>query len=453
MKFSVSLLKKILLEAKFIGFSGDEQFTFLNIAKPTGSLLEKIDESKVLFFPVYAKDVAVDGWYDNPLDRRDYLKEICDKNPEWAFVVDSSCPSIKGKKIIVDDIFKAIIKIYNYVLKKVNPRVVEVTGSVGKTTTVAMLEDAISTRYACLRIYSKRITPLILWSSIINFLNETIQFVVLEMSFYRRHHIEWMAKNLPPDISVILNIAENHIGVAGVDTKQIVEAKSRIITKKSIPVINADDKNLKGIISKCESPFLFSAKNGMHYIYGRITENAIIEIHAQNSPYRITPFLATNLTMYQAMAVFAVCSLLGMDLNLVAEAINNFHPKENRISRKNIKGREVIFDGDVTHPSRLIQLADSAYKKSVLIVHEFDFGIDPFEPKLKGMMEVFKRFNAIRISNKTSIPNMLKEAMAKEKIPHVSFVNPENLVDNLPSDAMIFYHYGTYFRRNNLEQL
>lgn len=452
MRFSLNLLREILSDAKFVGFTGDEYFTFLNIAKPTGLLSRKIDESNVLFFPVYAKDVDIDGWYDNSFDRREYLKEVSEKNPHWVFVVDPLCLNIEGKKIIVSDIFKAITEIYEYVLDIVKPIVVAVTGSVGKTTTVAMLEDAISTECSCLRIYSKRITPLILWSSIINFLDEKIDVIVLEMSFYRKHHIEWMAKALSPDISVILNIMENHIGVDGVDIDQIVEAKSRIITDKSLPVINADDQRLRKIIHRHKSGVLFSAKNPKCKIFGTMRRE-LARIFVRDSKFTVVPFLATRLTLYQTMAVFAVCFSLGLDLDLVSIAINNFEPKEKRISKKKIKGREVIFDAEVSGPSRMLQLADNEYKKSVLLVHEFGFGIDPIEPKIKGILDAFKKFYFVRISNKANIPFILKQAIDEKKLKNVLFVESDNIMEDIPFDAIIFYHYGEYFRRKKLEFL
>ena len=65
--------------------------------------------------------------------------------------------SKKAKVIVVDDILKSIDSLYQFILQNRNYQVVAVTGSVGKTTSVGLIESVLSKKYHVLRFIVKEL--------------------------------------------------------------------------------------------------------------------------------------------------------------------------------------------------------------------------------------------------------------------------------------------------------
>ncbi|MBE8951069.1 MAG: hypothetical protein SR3Q1_10835, partial [Quinella sp. 3Q1] len=109
-------------------------------------------------------------------------------------------------------------RIYEYILNKSKAKVIAFTGSVGKTTAIGLLEKVLKEKYNVMRIYSKRITPINLKANIINFLNEEVEYIVLENSLYYHDHVKILSTLLKPEIVSILNIKSSHLGVEKLNT-------------------------------------------------------------------------------------------------------------------------------------------------------------------------------------------------------------------------------------------
>ena len=139
------------------------------------------------------------------------------------------------KYIEVDSINDSIERIYLYALSKSKAKTIAITGSTGKTTTIGLLEHVLSSKYNVLRIYSKRITPIILKAWIINLLTEDIDYVVLEMSLYYQNHVETLADILPPTIAAIINLDNAHLGNDGMQKREdLAISKAKILKNAKI---------------------------------------------------------------------------------------------------------------------------------------------------------------------------------------------------------------------------
>lgn len=153
MEITLDILNEVLPNAEFINFIGDEEFDYINIAKIEG---QNPDTDKHLFFAIHDIQPWVDGWFIDKIDRRIIFPKVTYDKPHWTFVIEKEIkdklnPIVKA--IVVDNINEAIKLLYKFVLDIVNPKVCAVTGSVGKTTTVCLLEDIVSLKYKCIRVY------------------------------------------------------------------------------------------------------------------------------------------------------------------------------------------------------------------------------------------------------------------------------------------------------------
>lgn len=123
----------------------------------------------------------------------------------------------------------------------VTPVVLGVTGSVGKTTCVALLEDVFSQYGETLRVYAKRITPLSLFEIVINRLEREHRYIVMEYAMFHRWHIAELADLLEPTVGVLLNVSTEHVGVDGLqDTRDIFMSKKSLLDRSRHPFVEQE---------------------------------------------------------------------------------------------------------------------------------------------------------------------------------------------------------------------
>lgn len=154
MKISLKVIKRILPDAELHNLLGDEEFQICNIAN-----LKDFDKfpsnAKTLYFLVYENNPEDLGWYKKPFDRSQNLS--APKNSaHLTFIADSrvSDEQLKNCRYIrVKNIYVAIDAFREHVVSSINPIVVGITGSVGKTTCTALIESVLSQKFSCGRIY------------------------------------------------------------------------------------------------------------------------------------------------------------------------------------------------------------------------------------------------------------------------------------------------------------
>jgi UDP-N-acetylmuramyl pentapeptide synthase len=91
---------------------------------------------------------------------------------------------VANRCVLVPNVAKFLERLHHHVIAVVAPVVLGVTGSVGKTTCVALFEDVFSQHGKTLRIYAKRITPLSLFEMVINQLEVEHRYIVMEYAMF-----------------------------------------------------------------------------------------------------------------------------------------------------------------------------------------------------------------------------------------------------------------------------
>jgi UDP-N-acetylmuramyl pentapeptide synthase len=216
------------------------EFDYFRIVKYNDDKVIKTKEH-VLYFPITiaSKDLKT-GWYTKELDLKQYIVNIANNNPEYTYVIEPDMVKQLNNKvsyIVVNNIMDSIEDLFKYVLAQYKGKVICVTGSVGKTTTVGFIKQVLGNK--CLRIYSKRITPLVLKCFCINYLTNEYDYLALEASLWYKEHITYFSKTLKPDLSIILDVFEEHIGVGDIKTiSDITKFKSLLLQYSKNAIIN-----------------------------------------------------------------------------------------------------------------------------------------------------------------------------------------------------------------------
>ncbi|MGF2384339.1 UDP-N-acetylmuramoyl-tripeptide--D-alanyl-D-alanine ligase [Lentilactobacillus otakiensis] len=133
---------------------------------------------------------------------------------------------LKIPALVVDDTLKAFQALSKYYLDKINPRVIAITGSNGKTTTKDMVAAILSSTFHVTKTHDNFNNEIGLPYTILQ-MESNSEFLVAEMGMDRPGQLDFMSKLAQPDVAVITMIGEAHIEFFGTRDK-IADAKMEI---------------------------------------------------------------------------------------------------------------------------------------------------------------------------------------------------------------------------------
>lgn len=239
----------------------------------------------------------------------------------------------------VEDTLSALQLLATAYREKVNPIVIGITGSNGKTTTKDLVTSVVGTTY---QVYATRGNfnnhiglPLTILA-----MPQSTEVLVLEMGMSDFGEIEELSMIAKPDYGIITNIGESHIEFLG-SREGISRAKLEILSgmdKESSLIIDGDEKLLTKIntsknIIKCG----FNDDNDVMInqveilsretqFYLNHNENYSIPLlgkhHAKNATYAITVAKKLNITSAHIKEGLNMPQLTGMRFE-VLKGINN----------------------------------------------------------------------------------------------------------------------------------
>jgi UDP-N-acetylmuramoyl-tripeptide--D-alanyl-D-alanine ligase len=143
---------------------------------------------------------------------------------------------------LVDDTLEALQKLAKAHREAVNPIVVGITGSNGKTTTKDLVTSVLSEKYEVLATKGNFNNHIGLPLTVLS-MQRSCEVLVLEMGMSNYGEIELLSRIAQPDYAIITNIGESHIEFLG-SREGIAKAKSEITAgmgEKSILIIDGDE--------------------------------------------------------------------------------------------------------------------------------------------------------------------------------------------------------------------
>ncbi len=185
--------------------------------------------------------VAVKG---DRMDGHDYVAEAAQKGAVAA-VVDHVVPGCDIDQIVVSDTKDALIAISGNYRAGFSPKVIGVTGSVGKTTTKEMVAAIFSQFGEFVKNEGNQNNEIGLPNTLFS-IGSTTQLLVVEMGMNNLGDISKLTRAARPDVGIITAIGVSHL--ENLKTRDnILKAKLEItegMPAKGILVINGDDEML-----------------------------------------------------------------------------------------------------------------------------------------------------------------------------------------------------------------
>ena len=180
-------------------------------------------------------------------DGHAFVKTAMENGALWA-VVQKEGDYGTDKLLFVNTTRQAFLDIAGLYRSKFSPKVIAVTGSVGKTTTREMIASVIKSRYKTLKTENNLNNEVGVPKTILE-LDENIEAMVLEFGMVNLGEIRELTLPAKPDIAVITCIGTCHIENLG-SRENIKKAKFEIIEglkKGGTLLLNKDNDMMKDI--------------------------------------------------------------------------------------------------------------------------------------------------------------------------------------------------------------
>ena len=147
--------------------------------------------------------------------------------------------------IQVEDSLVGLQQLAAFWRKKFTPRIIGITGSVGKSTTKELIWNVLGARYSTLKNEGNLNNEIGLPLTLLE-LTDSHECVVLEMGMYDVGEIDLLCKIARPHVGVITNIGPTHLERLGT-MERIVQAKSELVQalpaadQGGVAILNYDD--------------------------------------------------------------------------------------------------------------------------------------------------------------------------------------------------------------------
>ncbi|MGB2128076.1 MAG: UDP-N-acetylmuramoyl-tripeptide--D-alanyl-D-alanine ligase [Flavicella sp.] len=324
-------------------------------------------------------------------------------------IVDETIEGSNEQIIKVNDCLKTLQDLANYHRLELNIPIIALTGSNGKTTSKELINAVLSKKYyttATQGNLNNHIgVPLTLLS-----MDKRTEIGIVEMGANHLNEIATLTKIIAPNYGYITNFGKAHLeGFGGVEG--VIRGKSELYDylkeKKQIAFVNPNDplqiektKNIQSIA--------FDDKSEL------VPSDEFLTIKRNNTT--IHTHLIGTYNFSNLQAAISIGKYFDIDETAIKEAIENYHPKNNR-SQKIVKNKAtIILDAYNSNPSSMKVALENfkdlkATKKIAILGDMFELGETSIEEHISiGNLAVKLGFDEIHLIgcefSKTNIPKV-----------------------------------------------
>lgn len=250
-------------------------------------------------------------------------------------------------KLKVNDTKEAYLKLANWYRKKINPKVVMITGSSGKTTTKELVYSVISQKYNTVKTPLNHNNEIGLCQTIFSIDNST-EVLIIEAGMRGLGEIELISKYAEPDISIISNVGTAHIGRLG-SRENIAKAKCEITAFQNPDgiLIAHDDDLIKSTVQYSGEKIFYSINDT------KILEKDIghSKFEYKNKIYELN--IEGDYNIENSLSAIETGMFLDIDYELIKKGLAEYKPIEKRWEIENIAGYNIINDSYNANPESM----------------------------------------------------------------------------------------------------
>lgn len=277
---------------------------------------------------------------------------------------DHDIPNDKIPYVVVKNVSNAFETLAKYYLNKVNPKVVAVTGSNGKTTTKDMIAKILSTSNNVAKTPLNFNNEIGVPFTILNMPTNT-EVLVVEMGMDRPGQIDNLSSIANPDISVITMIGEAHIEFFGTRDK-IADAKMEIVDhlhEDGTFIYNGDEPLLLERAKKVEQNQLTFGNNDSNDLYATEIKAGKTTTSFKTNLWPEIEFEIPMMGEYNvsnALAAITVGRISHIKPEAMQKALSELFVTENRTEWiKAENGADILSDVYNSNPTAAIEVLNS----------------------------------------------------------------------------------------------
>jgi UDP-N-acetylmuramoyl-tripeptide--D-alanyl-D-alanine ligase len=286
-------------------------------------------------------------------DGNQFAETAIEKGAKYALVDRPEIAQKDKRLILVEDTLRSLQELAQYHRKKLNTKIIGLTGSNGKTTTKELINNVLAKKFntkATQGNFNNHIgVPLTLLD-----LDENTEIGIVEMGANHQKEIDFLCKLAQPELGLITNFGQAHLeGFGGIEG--VISGKSEIYEYLSRTggtiILNIDDPLQRKWMSY-----------NPHYTFG---EHSDANCHLKYLKRKSKP-LALSLedqTIESQLhgeynfsnigAVVALGKFFGLSIEQIQSGISTYQSTNNRSQRIEKGNNKIILDAYNANPSSM----------------------------------------------------------------------------------------------------
>lgn len=339
-----------------------ERITLRTIAKWTNGIVNTDSDIYIKSAVIDSRDATKKSLFfcirGSKTDGHNYVEEVRRKGG-YSIGEEKFCD------IVVNSTVRALGDIAGEYRKTVNPVVIGVTGSNGKTTVTRMIESILKDEFNLISTPYSFNNNIGLPVTVLSMDKET-RIAVLEMGANHAGEIKYLSDIAVPGIGVITNVGQAHIGYFG-NEENILRTKFEIAESLSCGsplVYNYDQDEVKDAAN--------SYRNNLNLIGFGLNKGADVRCEIINTDskssifevdgYRFKINIPGTFNIYNSIAAIATAKIFNISFEKIWVRLKEFKALSHRMQKIRINGVDILDDCYNANPTSVRKLFEELLK-------------------------------------------------------------------------------------------
>ncbi|HSF80135.1 MAG TPA: UDP-N-acetylmuramoyl-tripeptide--D-alanyl-D-alanine ligase [Anaerolineales bacterium] len=254
--------------------------------------------------------------------------------------------------LLVEDSLKALQNIAYFWRRKLNLRVIGITGSIGKSTTKELVAELLEQRYRTLKNPGNLNNEIGLPLSLLG-LSEGHEVAVLEMGFYVPGEIALLCDLALPHVGVVTNVGTVHAERAG-SQEAIARGKTELVqalppAPEGVAILNYDDPWVREMSKKTRARVFFyglnpSADLWADEVQGLGLEGIRLRLHYRKESIHLRVPLIGQHSVHTVLRATAVALVEGLNWQEIVNGLRSGHTQLRLVAVRSKSGALMLDD-------------------------------------------------------------------------------------------------------------
>jgi len=294
----------------------------------------------------------------------EFANSAVEKGAMLAVVDEKKFSQNKENYILVENCLETLQNLANFHRKKLNTKIIGITGSNGKTTTKELINSVLKTHFITYCTKGNLNNHIGVPLSLLE-ISKNTEVAIIEMGANHIGEIKLLSEIVEPDYGYITNFGKAHLEGFGSE-EGVIKGKTELykflFKRNGFIFYNSDDEKQKHLLSDYKNKFGFGIKSS-DLNYTIKSENPTIILEVNNNIIESTLF--GNYNIQNIISAVTVGMYLEIPIKKICNGISNYISSNNRSQIVEINSNKIILDAYNANPSSML-LAIKSFEKSKL---------------------------------------------------------------------------------------